>query len=313
MAQVNDCSNAIDMRRGRLMGAGAKPAGMGRGTVVSPVGVAARLAADVTVGGLADTEMAESVDPTEEDTYWRDCYAREWYYEPGRTYDDYRPAYEFGLTCWNSGAGAFDTVEPELENKWNRHRGTSGLDWAAARHATRAAWDRAGNASTYESAPDTCSFDGDVPVDKSEIVNVLNELVETSHDGEYGFRASAVDVESPNLKQALSARAEECGKDAHQLGELIRRFGGTPAEGGTAGGALERGWMRVKGMLGASSEKSILDECERGEGVAAARYRAALEVALPADVLKVVKGQAQSAQRTSGQMEKLRSGAQGSN
>ena len=88
----------------------------------------------------------------------------------------------------------------------------TGLGGCAA-PAARAAWDRAGETYGFPCAPGI--FDCDVAVDQNEIVNVLNELVETSHDGEYGFRASAVDVESPTLKQALSARAEECSRAAH--------------------------------------------------------------------------------------------------
>ena len=286
MAQNYESSNVGDLNQGRRLSVGAKLVRMGSGTVVGPMGVAAVAVSSASVGDLSGNETAERFTATAEDAHWRNCYTREWYYEPGRTYDDYGPAYEFGFTRWSIGAGAFDTVEPELENEWIRHRRTSRLDWITARHATRAAWGRVGN--TYGFDPDTGIVDCDGAADKREIVNVLNELVETSHDGECGFRTSADEVQSPTLKQAFSARAQECGRAAHQLGKLIRRFGGTPVAGGTVGGALQRGWVRVKGVLGAISDKSILDECERGEDVAAARYRAALEVALPEDVRRVV-------------------------
>ena len=42
-----------------------------------------------------------------------------------------------------------------------------------------------------------------------DVVNVLNDLLENSRDGEYGFRACAEEVDSPQLKQVFQIRAAE--------------------------------------------------------------------------------------------------------
>ena len=72
---------------------------------------------------------------------------------------------------------------------------------------------------------------------------------------------------------------------------------------------MHRGWVHVKGALGANSELSILEECERGEDAAVARYRKALKQNLPADVRGLVERQAQGAQRNHDQIRDLRNAA----
>jgi len=86
----------------------------------------------------------------------------------------------------------------------------------------------------------------------------------------------------------------------------VTQYGGTPADGGTAGGALHRGWVKVKGAVGADREESILEEVERGEDASLARYRKALKNQLPADVRAVVQKQADGAQRNHDEMKALR-------
>jgi uncharacterized protein (TIGR02284 family) len=116
-------------------------------------------------------------------------------------------------------------------------------------------------------------------------------------------------VKSAAAKQLFASRAEQCKTAEAELVALIRAYGGTPADGGTASGALHRGWVHVKGSLGANSELSILESCERGEDTAVARYRKALKQNLPADVRAVVATQAEGAQRNHDQIRDLRNAA----
>ena len=139
-----------------------------------------------------------------------------------------------------------------------------------------------------------------------EVVEVLNDLLENSRDGEYGFRTCAEEVKSPELKRLFNDRAAACAQAASELVQLIRTYGGKPAEGGSATGAVHRGWVHVKGMVGANSDESMLEECERGEDAAVARYRKALKQNLPADVRSVIERQAQGAQRNHDEVKALR-------
>ena len=147
------------------------------------------------------------------------------------------------------------------------------------------------------------------PITNSDVVDVLNDLIENSRDGEYGFRTCAEEVETSRLKQLFSDRAAQCRAAADQLIPYVSRYGGTPADGGTASGAMHRGWVHVKGAVGANSETSMLEECERGEDAAVARYRKALKQNLPPDVREVVERQAAGAQRNHDQIRDLRNAA----
>jgi hypothetical protein len=123
--------------------AGGMAAGAAAGTVAGPVGTVVGAAAGAIIGGLAGKAVGEMVDPTAEDAYWRENYAREPYYQSGLTYDDYAPAYRTGYTARTQYAGRkFDEVERDLESNYNRAKGASKLGWDKAKHATRAAWDR---------------------------------------------------------------------------------------------------------------------------------------------------------------------------
>lgn len=142
-----------------------------------------------------------------------------------------------------------------------------------------------------------------------QVVSVLNDLLENARDGEYGFKTCAEQVESSAAKQLFAARAVGCAEAARELEALVRQYGGEPADGGTAAGALHRGWVQIKGAVGADSELSILESCERGEDTGIARYRKALKEELPADVRAVVERQAAGAQKNHDQIRDLRNAA----
>ena len=77
-------------------------------------------------------------------------------------------------------------------------------------------------------------------------------------------------------------------------------------------GAMHRGWVSVKGTLGGYSDQAMLDECERGEDAALARYRKALKQNLPPETKAEVERQAQGVQRNHDQIKALRDGLKGS-
>ena len=121
--------------------------------------------------------------------------------------------------------------------------------------------------------------------------SMLNDLIETSKDGENGFRSAAEDAKSAELKATFLRRAEDCAKGASELQQLVSRMGGNPEQGGSVAGAMHRGWMDLKAKVSHRDDLAILEECERGEDVAKAKYRKALDASLPDDVRAVVQRQ----------------------
>ncbi len=87
--------------------------------------------------------IVEMLDPAAEEALWRENHAREPYYEPGTTYEDYHPAYRAGWEARIRYAGrAFEEIEGQLEIEFRRCCAASRLGWDKARNAARAAWQR---------------------------------------------------------------------------------------------------------------------------------------------------------------------------
>ncbi len=143
-------------------------------------------------------------------------------------------------------------------------------------------------------------------MDRDDVVETLNDLIETSKDGEYGFQQCAEHAKSANLKSVFTQRAGECRQAAQELQPLVTRFGGTPDTGGSASGAMHRGWIAVRGAVAFDDDQAMLNECERGEDIALNRYRKALEQSLPPEVEQVVRRQYEGARRNHDQIKALR-------
>ena len=140
----------------------------------------------------------------------------------------------------------------------------------------------------------------------TDVIDVLNDLIETCKDGEYGFKSCAEHVKSADLKSVFLRRSEDCAKGARELQALVARLGGKAETGSSASGTMHRGWVAVVGTLSGYSDEQMLNECERGEDVAMDRYRAALKEPLPADVMSVVQTQYEGVKRNHDQIRTLR-------
>lgn len=146
----------------------------------------------------------------------------------------------------------------------------------------------------------------DMPIDNDAVIDVLNNLLETCRDGEYGFNTAAEHTKSAEIKIMLTRHAGECRSAGQELQTLIRQLGGESDEGGSMSGALHRGWVSIKATLSGYSDLAMLDECERGEDAAVASYRKALKENLPSAIRGVVELQAQGAQRNHDQVKGMR-------
>lgn len=112
------------------------------GAVGGPLGAMVGAAVGGIAGGLAGKGISESVNPTEEDAFWRDHYSTR-PYASGRTYDQLQPAYRHG---WEARTRyedrSWNDVEGDLERDWTQRHGATGLAWNDAKNATRDAWNR---------------------------------------------------------------------------------------------------------------------------------------------------------------------------
>jgi len=128
-------------------GAGAASGGVAGAAVGmaagGPAGSVIGAAIGAVAGGLAGKSAAEAVNPTAEEKFWRETFVREPYYEPGRTWGYYAPAFRAGWEGRVRHDGrSFEDAEPALIAGYNVSKTELYPDWSAVRPAAKAAWER---------------------------------------------------------------------------------------------------------------------------------------------------------------------------
>ncbi|MDO6817559.1 PA2169 family four-helix-bundle protein [Zobellia sp. 1_MG-2023] len=115
-----------------------------------------------------------------------------------------------------------------------------------------------------------------------EVQTKLNNILEKTYDAEKGFKKAAEHAKSTDLKTFFKRKADERYTFGHDLKSEIVRYGQDFEKGGSATGAMHRGWMDVKAWFSADNDESMLEEAITGEKAAVEEYKAVLnEVTLP--------------------------------
>ena len=81
--------------------------------------------------------------------------------------------------------------------------------------------------------------------DNNDVVDTLNDLIETCKDGEEGFRTCAEDIKNVELKSMFSTAAQRCAQAAAELQLEVQRFGGKPEKSGSLAGSAHRRWVDI--------------------------------------------------------------------
>lgn len=141
--------------------AGGVAAGALAGTVFGPLGTLIGAAVGVVAGAAAGKGVAERIDPTGEDAYWREEYRNRDYVKADYDYDrDYAAAYGLGLQAREQDPSrSWEDHERELSHGWGTRRGDSRLEWDEARLAARDSWQRAD--ATYRTYEDSDRYYAD--------------------------------------------------------------------------------------------------------------------------------------------------------
>lgn len=123
---------------------GGAATGAAVGSVAGPVGTVAGIIGGAVIGGLAGKGIAEKIEPTREDAYWRENHPGQTY-AGNRPYEDYREAYRTGYTGYDRygrKGRTFEESEADLRRDYEKLPSASKLSWAEASAAARAAWHR---------------------------------------------------------------------------------------------------------------------------------------------------------------------------
>lgn len=150
-------ANEEDLNRDPITGTpGAHPLGTGAGAasggvagaavgmvVGGPIGGVIGTAVGAVAGGLAGKSAAEAVNPTAEETFWRETYVREPYYVKGRPYEYYAPGFRAGWEGRVRHDGrTFEEAEHDLKSDYNFTKTELDPAWQDVSPAARVAWDR---------------------------------------------------------------------------------------------------------------------------------------------------------------------------
>jgi hypothetical protein len=152
------------------------------GALGGPIGAAIGIIAGGIVGGYVGKGIGEKVDPTEDETYWRDAHRSRPYYSKDYDYDrDLAPAYRYGAVAGmgvgddydrplnTTGSNAdtaaatgtdrsgrtFEDFDDDFRSGWDKVKGNSSLTYDKARDAIRDAFDRRASSDTTRSTTST--------------------------------------------------------------------------------------------------------------------------------------------------------------
>jgi hypothetical protein len=121
-------------------------------------GVGASILAGAEAGGVAvEKSVAEKnsvkpVNPNAEHEFWRSEFKNRPYYTTGTPYEQYGPAYQYGIVSYAKYKGkTFNDVEPQLGREWESRRGQSQLSWNHSKDAAFDAWQRVEKAAYGDS------------------------------------------------------------------------------------------------------------------------------------------------------------------
>jgi uncharacterized protein (TIGR02284 family) len=113
--------------------------------------------------------------------------------------------------------------------------------------------------------------------DKSNDINILNSLIETTLDSADGYRRSAEEADSSQFKSMFIDRAQERQQVVGQLQQEVRRLGGNPEDDGSVLAAAHRAFLTIRDKITGSDDKAVLDEVDRGETYLKDKWEAALK------------------------------------
>jgi uncharacterized protein (TIGR02284 family) len=127
----------------------------------------------------------------------------------------------------------------------------------------------------------------------NEIIPEVERLIHVCRDGEELFRHAATVATSAHLKSLFQEYADQRKSFLAELQTEAVAFGEKhPTDSGTVGGAVQRGWAKLRESVSTPDEHTLLSECESEEDDALEAYRAAVEITtLPETLRNVVARQ----------------------
>jgi uncharacterized protein (TIGR02284 family) len=120
----------------------------------------------------------------------------------------------------------------------------------------------------------------------------LEILLERNIEGYRGYTLAAEDIQHGEFKSFLKSYATTKKKFMKEIEEKMEEHGLEPVEDTSFLGDLHRAFMKIRESMSSNRDRTILEECSRGESMALSDYEKALKTnSFPEDVLKVLINQ----------------------
>ena len=143
-------------------------------------------------------------------------------------------------------------------------------------------------------------------MDENNAISVVENLIETSKDGQKGYQDAAQHAKAADLKAFFNEQSAERGRFAQELQAELAKLGKPEKKvSGSAGGAIHRAWIDTKVALG-GGDKTILESVEAGDDAAKDCYNKALGGTLPGSLMEIVRRQAASVHKAHDRVRALR-------
>ncbi len=115
------------------------------GAVGGPAGAAIGAVVGGIVGAYSGRGVAETLNPTLEEAYWRENHAAQPWAEKSLNFEHYALAYRTGFEGAQKYAGKqYQEIEADLARDYEKNDANPAMPWDRARPAVKAAWDRLG-------------------------------------------------------------------------------------------------------------------------------------------------------------------------
>ena len=139
-------------------------------------------------------------------------------------------------------------------------------------------------------------------------VNVLNDLIKTTLDSVGGYKEAEENADQPQLKSLFAQNLQKREQLASQLQNEVRALGGDPQTNQGILGMAHNKFVDIKNAVtGGGSDKSIVEEVERGEDHIKEKFeKVASDSELPPSVRNIVLTACQSIKADHDQVSQLK-------
>ncbi len=124
-----------------------------------------------------------------------------------------------------------------------------------------------------------------------EVVNTLQDLIQSNLDSRDGFQMAAGAVDDMNLASVFEFFAQQRAMQANDLSKFVSRNGERPRREGSYLAIIHRAWAEVRRLLATDDRLAVLEEAVRGEAAILSAYRDAMQAAFGTPAYEMVREQ----------------------